>query len=92
MDDKGQEVYLVPEREEQQQQKVQIVTALNTVLHVWGRNASEWVASLRLHDSFCLMQAGLQLHEIFPSGKPTQPGKWHPDRKLPVLGLSGLPR
>lgn len=30
MEEKGQEVYLVPEREEQQQKKVQIVTSLNT--------------------------------------------------------------
>lgn len=92
MEDIGQEVYLVPETEEQQQKKVQIGTPLNTVLHVWGGNASECVASLRLHDSFCLMQPGLQLHEILPSGKPTQPGKWHPDTNMPVLGLSGLPR
>lgn len=52
------------------------------------QNASEQVPSLRLHHIFGLMQAGLELHEIFPSGKPTQPGKWHPERTLPVLGLS----
>lgn len=36
-EEKGQEVYLVPEREEQQQKKVQIVTSLNTsVLNTEG--------------------------------------------------------